>query len=208
MSTTTIVIIVVAAVVLIALLLVATIVLRQRKDRRDVREHFGPEYDRLEQERDENAAVDELKDRQQRVDQFDVRELDPSRREHFQRQWRAVQLEFVEEPSSAIARGDALIQDVMRERGYPVEDFEQRAADLSVDHPEVVQHYRQGHQLASRNRAGEATTEQLREGFVHYRELFARLVGQPADEDAVADPLRQEVATDHSDPRTDRNEDE
>lgn len=200
MSSTTIVIIVVAVVVLAALLAAAATVFLRRKERRDVRERFGPEYDRLEAERDEKAAVDELRQRQERRDQFDIRELDPARREHFQRQWHDIQLEFVEQPSAAIARGDALIQDVMRERGYPVEDFEQRAADLSVDHPEVVQHYRQAHDLAGRNEAGEATTEQLREGFIHYRELFVRLVGQAAGKGPPTDHRGQQVSAEHQDP--------
>lgn len=186
MSTTTIVLIIIAVVLLLALLVIGGKAFGRRKERDDVRERFGPEYDRLERERDPDQAVDELKERQERRERFDIRELDPARRDHFQAQWHDIQREFVDHPSTAVARADALIQDVMRERGYPVEDFEQRAADLSVDHPEVVQHYRQGHDLAARSDADEATTEQLREGFIHYRELFAALVGGAPDEPQAA----------------------
>lgn len=184
MSTTTIVIIIVAVVLLAALFAAVAVALLRRRERRELHERFGPEYERLESERDPGDAVDELKHREARRSQFDIRELNAERRDHYRRRWQEIQREFVDHPAAAVARADALIQDVMRNRGYPVEDFEQRAADLSVDHPNVVQHYRQGHELASRSAAGETTTEELREGFIHYRELFVRLVGEGAEDRA------------------------
>ncbi len=176
MSTTTILLIIVAVVLLAALFAAAGVAFWRRRERRDLRERFGPEYERLESERDPGAAVDELKYREARRSQFDLRELNAERREHYQRQWLEIQREFVDHPAAAVVRADALIQDAMRERGYPVEDFEQRARSTIR-----IQHYRQGHELASRNAAGEAITEELREGFIHYRELFVSLVGEGAE---------------------------
>lgn len=206
MSTTTIVIIVVAIVLLAALFAVVGMAIWRRRERRDLQERFGPEYERLERERDADAAVGELRHREERHEQFDIRDLTAERREDFRRQWHEVQREFVDHPSVAVARGDALIQDVMHERGYPVTDFEQRAADLSVDHPEVVQHYREGHALAGRNRAGDTSTEELRAGFVHYRELFARLLGEGADDPPADHGGDRHAVGDRTDSRRDADQ--
>jgi hypothetical protein len=112
-----------------------------------------------------------------RHDEFDLRELDRDERQRYLRAWDGLQARFVDEPAGAIREADDLIQDVMRARGYPVDDFDQRAADLSVDHPTVVENYRGAHTIARRAHAGDATTEELRRGVVHYRALFEELVG-------------------------------
>jgi len=163
-------------VIVVAVLLCAVIwlALRQRRSAQ-LREGFGPEYDRtLEERGDQRAAEAELRERVERRRGYEIRELEPEARERYAARWRETQAHFVDEPASTLTDADALVNEVMRERGYPVDDFETQAADVSVDHPGVVEHYRQAHAV----RAGDETsTEELREAFVHYRALFAELLG-------------------------------
>jgi hypothetical protein len=168
-----IVLIILAAVVLIAVAVVLAV--RQRSQR--LRERFGPEYERtVEQSGGRRSAESELAARQRRVDRLDIRPLDPEARDEFARQWRDAQARFVDEPAQAVAIADRLVVQVMRERGYPVEDFERRQADISVDHPGVVQNYRAGHALSMAAQQGRAGTEDLRQAMVHYRSLFEDLL--------------------------------
>jgi hypothetical protein len=168
-------VLVVIIVVLIAV--VALLMLRQRRSSR-LREGFGPEYDRVVEERgDRRAAESELDDRRRRREQLDIRPLDEGARERFAERWRATQRRFVDEPSSAVQEADTLVASVMRERGYPLDDFEQRAADVSVDHPEVVENYRAAHGISIADAEGRAGTEDLRQAMVHYRALFDDLLG-------------------------------
>ncbi len=176
MSTTAwIVIAVVAAAVVIGAIWYAL----QTRRTRDLRDQFGPEYDRTVREtgarRDAEA---ELARRADRVSQLNIRPLSPDDRARYAADWRTVQSRFVDDPVGAVASADALIGEVMQARGYPVGDFEQRAADISVDHPAVVSNYREAHQLASKSADGQASTEDLRRAMVHYRSLFDDLLGQ------------------------------
>ena len=115
----------------------------------------------------------------QRRDQFEIRDLEPAARDRYAERWRAAQRRFVDQPGPAVGEADALVMEVMRDRGYPVADeFDQRAADISVDHPEVVEHYRAAHGISGRATAGEASTEDLRQAMVHFRELFVELLGE------------------------------
>ncbi|MFP5396672.1 MAG: hypothetical protein ACLGHF_11015 [Alphaproteobacteria bacterium] len=100
-------------------------------------------------------------------------------RDHFIATWRDVQAQFVDDPNYAVTRADDLLGEVMRARGYPMADFQERADDLSVDHPEVVENYRRGHEIAVRHSRGEASTEDLRRAMIHYRTLFDDLVHEP-----------------------------
>jgi hypothetical protein len=161
-------------VIVVLLCLVGYLAYRQQRSAR-LREGFGPEYDRVVRERgDRGAAENELAQRRERRRRFDIRPLEPAARERFAERWRTTQAEFVDQPASALAEADTLVAEVMRERGYPVEDFEQQAADVSVDHPEVVEHYRAAHAVqADRG----ASTEDLRQALVHYRALFDELLG-------------------------------
>lgn len=144
---------------------------------RHLRSHFGPEYARLaESKGDARAAESELAGREKRVAKFHIRPLTPEENTRFTRRWRNVQAEFVDDPKGSLSRADDLLGDVMAARGYPVQDFEQRSADLSVDHPVVVQHYHEAHHIALRHRKGETTTEDLRQAMIHYRALFDELV--------------------------------
>jgi len=120
-----------------------------------------------------------LEERAQRVEGFHVRPLAASDRAHFVESWRGVQARFVDGPAGAVTEADHLLRDVMSTRGYPVSDFEQRAADISVDHPMVLENYRAAHEIALRQTRGQATTEDLRQAMVHYRTLFDELVNEP-----------------------------
>jgi cytoskeletal protein RodZ len=168
--------IVIAVAVVVVLALVLWSALRARRTR-TLREGFGPEYDRTVAEApSKREAESELTERQKRREELDVRPLDPAARDRYAEEWQATQARFVDDPGGAIAEADVLIQRVMRERGYPVEDFEQRAADVSVDHPEVVNNYRAAHAISIAHERERASTEDLRVAMVHYRSLFDELL--------------------------------
>jgi hypothetical protein len=165
---------------------IASQAMSQRRSRR-LRSSFGPEYDRTLQGRKRREAEGELEARQERRGQLTIRPLSPESRQRFVTEWHEVQAQFVDDPSGAVVSGDSLIQAVMRERGYPVEEFEQRAADVSVDHPDVVENYREGHRLARASASGRGSTESLRQAMRHYRSLFDELVEPVADEPMARD---------------------
>ena len=163
-------------VVLVLLALLAFFAGRQRRSRR-LQDTFGPEYERtVEQAGDRRAAETELQERAQRRETFEIVPLEPEARARYVEAWRNTQAQFVDEPAEATREADRLISSVMRDRGYPVDDFEQRAADLSVDHPQVVDDYRAAHAIAAANDRSEASTEDLRQALVHYRSLFEELL--------------------------------
>jgi hypothetical protein len=167
--------------VIVVLALVAWQAVRARRTR-DLRGRFGPEYDRTVEGADSRRAAEaDLAARAERRDTLDIRPLDSATRSHFVGEWQRVQARFVDDPPGAVAEADVLIQSVMRERGYPVDDFDQRAADVSVDHPDVVENYREGHRLAKAGAIGDGTTEDLRQAMRHYRALFQDLVEDSAD---------------------------
>ena len=169
-----ILIVVAAAVVVVAI--VAWSALRARRTR-TLREGFGPEYDRTVADApSKREAEAELDERRKRREELDIQPLSPEARMGYAESWRNTQARFVDDPGGAIAEADVLIQRVMRERGYPVEDFEQRAADVSVDHPEVVNNYRAAHGISIAHERERASTEDLRVAMVHYRSLFAELL--------------------------------
>jgi FtsZ-interacting cell division protein ZipA len=180
-------VIVILAIVAIALIVVALLLMRQRRSQQ-LQEGFGPEYDRTVEERggDRREAEAELRERRERREQFEVRDLEPAARDRYADRWRTAQRRFVDEPAPAVGEADALVMEVMRDRGYPVADeFDQRAADVSVDHPQVVEHYRAAHDISGRATAGEASTEDLRQAMVHFRALFVELLG--ADDEPPRD---------------------
>ena len=142
-----------------------------------LREVFGPEYDRtVEESEDRKAAESDLLERRKRVEEFDIQPLDPAERTRFASRWIAVQSRFVDDPKSALGEADELVTEVMSERGYPMDDFDQRAADVSVDHPRVVEDYRAAHGISERVGSNDATTEDMRQALVHYRSLFSELL--------------------------------
>lgn len=182
MDTTSLVLVIVG--LLLIAVAVAWFIGNQQRSRR-LQERFGPEYERtVEDVGTRRSAEDELEARAERVARLDLRQLAVPERDAYERRWRAVQARFVDEPRAAVAEADTLVGEVMDARGYPVADFEQRAADVSVDHADVVSHYRAAHGIVAADGAASTDTEGLRQAFVHYRALFADLLetdSQPAD---------------------------
>jgi hypothetical protein len=172
-------------VVILALLLLArsrrAFGFSQRRRSEQLRAGFGPEYDRTvnQYSGDQSRAEAELMARQARVEQLDIRSLAPADRDRFAEAWRATQARFVDDPVGAIAQADRLIADIMWARGYPVGEFEQRASDISVNHPNVVTNYRAAHTISLASANGQASTEDLRRAMIHYRALFMELLEMP-----------------------------
>ena len=163
----------------VAVVIVAGVLLFQRKRSEHLKSRFGPEYEHeLEQKGSRSKAEAELAKREKRVEKLDIVPLEPAARQQFVERWTDVQAKFVDDPARAVAYADALLTEVMGARGYPVGDFDQRAGDISVDHPKVVEHYRAGHDVAVRHERGDAGTEDLRQAMIHYRSLFEELVGE------------------------------
>jgi hypothetical protein len=166
-------IVVVAVVALIAIAVVVT--LQRRKAA--LRQRFGTEYERTVRERgSEREAQVVLQQREKRVEKFNIRRLEATERQKYAERWRTVQSRFVDDPRGAVIDADDTVASLMGARGYPMADFEQRAADLSVDHPHVVENYRAAHDIAVRHRQGQASTEDLRQAMIHYRSLFEDLL--------------------------------
>jgi hypothetical protein len=167
-----------AAAVILVIAVVAWLYVRKRRSTTaDLRQRFGPEYERAVREHgSERKAEAKLADREKRVEMLKIRDLDPMEHERFLKQWASVQSRFVDSPKGAVAEADDLVSSLMKTRGYPVSDFDQRAADISVDHPRVMENYRSAHEIALRVGKDEATTEDLRTAMIHYRSLFEELV--------------------------------
>ena len=167
------VVIVIAAIVIAAVIWLAY----ERKRSRDLQRRFGPEYDRTLEDADgRRRAEADLRGRQDRVEHLELHPLSPSSRRDFADRWQRVQAHFVDDPRDALWQADGLISQVMRERGYPMDEFGQRADDVSVDHPDVVEHYREAHAIAVAEPQDGSDTEDLRRGMVHYRALFSELL--------------------------------
>jgi hypothetical protein len=173
------VLIIVAAAIVIAAL--GMWLVQRYRRRRALRERFGPEYDRsIEAARSRRRAEGELVGRAERREELDIRPLSGAARERYVAQWSELQRRFVDRPQVAVVEADDLITQVMRDRGYPVDDFESQADLVSVDHPGVVQNYRTAHSIFTKTTSGEATTEDLRHAVVAYRTLFEELVANGA----------------------------
>jgi hypothetical protein len=170
--------ILVIAIVVVVIVVAVLISITARKRRsQKLRERFGPEYDRVvKNEGDVHKGEQVLEFRQKHREKFKVRALSPTDRSSYSYRWNEVQAQFVDDPKGAVTLADGLVTDVMQARGYPITDFEQRAADISVDHPEVVDNYRAAHDIALRHGRGQASTEDLRKAMVHYRALFEELL--------------------------------
>jgi hypothetical protein len=173
------------AIIVLAIVAVASIVwmLSKQRKREALQGKFGPEYDRTVRERDSRrAAESELQDRERRREELDIRPLAPVARARYVDEWGGVQAKFVDDPGTAVLDANGLVLRVMGDRGYPMEEFEQRAADISVDHPGVVENYRAAYRIAVLDGDGRAGTEDLRQAMVHYRSLFEELLGDEASE--------------------------
>lgn len=189
----------VLVIIIVAVLLLIGVALMLNR-RRALRQRFGPEYDRVvESAEDRRAAERELRERERRHAELELRELDPASRERYAASWEEIQVRFVDAPEQAVGEADELVTRLIAERGYPTGDYDDQLAHLSVEHARTLDHYRKAHDIHERNSRGEATTEQLRQALVHYRALFAdllgseptRLTGSTHDSDATPDRERQ-----------------
>ena len=173
-------IVIVAAVVIVIALVAWAIANKRRTDA--LRGRFGPEYDRaLRSDGGRREAESDLRERVDRHEALDIKPLDPNTAVRYRQEWRDVQARFVDAPEDALRRADGLITEVMQRRGYPMSDFEQRSADLSVEHGTAVQDYRAAHAVSMATERGQSTTEDQREAMVHYRSLFDEMVGAGTD---------------------------
>jgi hypothetical protein len=174
MDTRILIAIIVAA---FALFIVAAIIITRQRKRKHLKQQFGPEYDRaVEQHGDARHAETVLIDREKRVEKFALRPLTPSDRERYAEDWAAIQRRFVDDPSSAVNQADTLVNTVLAARGYPIGDFEQRAADISVNYPSLVQNYRSAREVMQRHTQSQSSTEDLRLAMVNFRSLFDELL--------------------------------
>jgi len=174
--------IVLAVVVILIIAVLAWLYVRKRRSSTtaDLRHKFGPEYDRaVLKHGSERKAQSKLEDREKRVEKLNIRDLDPVEHDRFLKHWESVQSRFIDSPKGAVAEADDLVSSLMKVRGYPVSDFNQRAADISVDHPRVVENYRSAHEIALRVGKAETTTEELRTAMIHYRWLIEELMQVP-----------------------------
>jgi hypothetical protein len=171
-------VIIVIVVVLLLCAVAAYFITMKQKQSSQLRGRYGSEYEETVSSRgDRGAAEKDLQAREQRVQRLHIKEIPEEQRSKYADQWRIAQVHFVDDPSGAIGEADKLVELVMNARGYPITNFEQQAADVSVDHADVVSNYRAAHKIADANRQNGATTEELRQAMVHYRALFTDLLG-------------------------------
>jgi hypothetical protein len=182
-NTTTLILVAVAVLILVGLLAIA---FKRFQRSRNLRERFGPEYERVVNEiGDRQKAEAELESRLAHVEALDIRSLSAEEVNRFSLEWQATQTEFVDEPLASVQKANRLIREVMQARGYPVDDFEQRAADISVDYPELVADYRGLHMIAVKDADDHVSTEEMRQAMVHGRALFENLVRKETREPAT-----------------------
>ena len=163
-------------IIAIAVVIVVGLIVMSAIRRRRLRSQFGPEYDRTVKESGRRGGAADLRKREKRRQELDIVPLSPAARERYVQQWQAVQARFVDKPGDAVHEADVLVTGVMRDRGYPMENFEQQSSDVSVDHPNVVQNYRAAHAISMASDQDQATTEDLRQAMIHYRSLFDELL--------------------------------
>jgi hypothetical protein len=188
MDTTAWIIIAVVAAVLVVVLVTALLGARSRR-RHALQSRFGDEYDRTIESHDKRRAAErDLRDRERTRDELDIRPLTPAARDRFASQWETIQAGFVDRPQASVQQADDLVREVMRERGYPVDDFDAQADLVSVDYPHIVEDYRAAHGIAERS-TEHAGTEDLRVAVVHYRSLFEALLEVGEDEPVSGRPV-------------------
>ncbi len=169
--------VILCAVLALALIAVVAWFLYQKKQSQRLQQRFGPEYDRaVDGLGSKTKAESELKAREKRVEKLNILPLDPAQATRFSQDWKALQGRFVDDPKDAVVQADLLVRELMHKRGYPMGDFEHRAADISVDHPAVVTNYRAAQAIAESSKSGQADTEALRKAIVFYRALFDELL--------------------------------
>lgn len=176
------VIVVIVVIVVLAALVGGGLAIAARRRSQKLQQEFGPEYDRAVERADSKGEAEkELAERRKRHQQLDLKPVDPQTRERFHGDWKRIQAEFVDDPGGATEKADSLVTTIMRERGYPVDDFDQRAADISVEHPRVVENYREARRVRDAQRDGSADTEDLRGAVTSYRSLVEALLDDDGD---------------------------
>jgi hypothetical protein len=197
MSTAAVIILIVVIIVVLAAIFFGV----QASRRRRLQSTFGPEYDRTVADTGSRSdAEKELRERERRHASLELKPLSPESRARYSTAWEEVQIHFVDDPAEATNEADRLVTELISERGYPTSDYEDRLADLSVEHARTLGHYRDAHEISRRSQAGEASTEDLRQALVHYRALFADLLGtEPGTNDTATTPT---PATDDASPAT------
>ena len=187
---------IVLAVVVLAGLIITAVLFDRERQRRALRDHFGSEYTRAVQTAgSQRQAEQELKDRFEQRDKLTIQPLGAAQRDRYEQEWRYVQAAFVDEPDQALAEADSLVTSVMAQRGYPMEDFDEQADFVSVDYPQVVGYYRDGHGIYMASQSGEVGTEQLRRAFVSYRSLFLELVEEGREHIGTTSVASQSVGS-------------
>jgi hypothetical protein len=182
----TVIVLIIIVVLLVIALGAAGAMLAKRRRSENLQQHYGPEYERTVVETgDRRAAEAQLTEREKRVRSLDIHDLKPEERDRFDAEWTEVQRGFVDDPVSAVHRADALVVDIMRTRGYPVDDFERRAEDISVEHPQVVQHYRDARDTRVATENGTVDTERQRHAITSYRKLIDALLDRHSDRDGT-----------------------
>ncbi|MFJ8204690.1 hypothetical protein [Micromonospora chalcea] len=189
MSSTQVIVIVIVVLVIAALAAFAVVASR----RRALRERFGPEYDRVVAEQDSRSAAErELRERERRHAELELTPLSPESRARYAAAWEELQVRFVDSPAETVGEADELVSRLIAERGYPTGDFSDQIAHLSVEHARTLTHYRDAHEIRQRNERGEAGTEDLRQALVHYRALFADLLGEDPVPTSTPQPEQRE----------------
>ena len=192
----------------LALLIVASLIARgaRRSRTESLREKFGNEYDHaVTTHGNRKRAERDLEERAEQVRKYNIVPLSMSDRERFRADWQKVEQHFIERPTTAVVEADELVAEIMRTRGYPMGDFDRHAADLSVTHPRIVEHYRAGHEVIGGTSTAKPETETLRQAMLHYRSLFDELIDDRIGNDVVADvPRASEVESSRAGSREDR----
>jgi len=195
MSPTVTIVLIIVVLVVIAAIIYGV----QAGRRKKLQNTFGPEYERAVADTgNRTEAEKELREREKRHAELELKPLSPEAQAKYSADWEEVQLKFVDDPADAVGTADELVTELITERGYPTRDYEDRLADLSVEHANTLQHYRDAHEISERNRSGEASTEDLRQALVHYRALFGDLLGtEPVSSTEASDSV---AVADRSDP--------
>jgi hypothetical protein len=187
-----------AVIIVVAIIVIALIFALRR--RRRLQQRFGPEYDRAVAEKDSRMQAEaELSERQRRVRKYNIQPLSPEARSRYLGEWQAIQEQFVDAPQAAVSEAYSLVTTVMQERGYPSVEDEQAAEDLSVEHPSTVGHFRSAQAITREAAHGSVATEDLRQAFIHYRELFAELLGDAGDAAPASAAAGRHAAAEHTD---------
>jgi len=170
---------IIVLILIVVVIVVAALIMQRQARRRSLQKTFGPEYDRVVAEKDSRTAGEqELRDRERRHAELQLTPLSAESTAKYSAAWEEVQIRFVDSPDEAVGTADELVTRLIAERGYPTESYDDQLSHLSVQHAETLQHYRDAHEISRRSNRGEATTEDLRQALVHYRVLFADLLGE------------------------------